>query len=174
MVKRLTRTPVSRTALIMAEMEALQDEMRGWMSRFYGVDAEDLIQETTFRAISHRSSWRGRNLRAWLFTILRNLVYEQWRRRKVILPYDDFEGLINGLCPASIRKDGSVLDDLVAAETMERLRRAGRDIDQRRARRRASTYEDMLRPPYPQDGAYRARRFRFVQDLRSFLSQDDA
>lgn len=40
------------------------------------VDADDLVQETLVRALAHISSFQtGTNLRAWLFTIMRNRFY---------------------------------------------------------------------------------------------------
>lgn len=39
-------------------------------------EADDLVQETLLKAIRHRDKFRkGTNLRAWLFTILRNSFY---------------------------------------------------------------------------------------------------
>ena len=43
--------------------------------------ADDLVQDTVVRALANRSSFReGRNLQAWLFTILRNGFYTQLRK----------------------------------------------------------------------------------------------
>ncbi len=46
------------------------------------VEADDLVQDTLLRAIEniHRFT-PGTNLRAWLFTIMRNRFYSDWQRR---------------------------------------------------------------------------------------------
>ena len=46
-------------------------------------DADDLVQECLIKAWSHRESFTpGTNLRAWLFTILRNTFYTMTRKRQ--------------------------------------------------------------------------------------------
>lgn len=37
-----------------------------------GADAEDLFQDCLERALAHEKSWRGANLKAWLFTLMTN------------------------------------------------------------------------------------------------------
>ena len=45
--------------------------------------ADDLVQETMIKAWSHHQSFvEGTNMKAWLFTILRNEFYTQLRKRK--------------------------------------------------------------------------------------------
>jgi RNA polymerase sigma-70 factor, ECF subfamily len=44
--------------------------------------ADDLVQDTLLKAWSHADSFtQGTNIRAWLFTILRNTYYSLYRRR---------------------------------------------------------------------------------------------
>jgi RNA polymerase sigma-70 factor (ECF subfamily) len=45
--------------------------------------ADDLVQETLMKAWANMTSYHpGTNLRAWLFAILRNIFYSQYRHRK--------------------------------------------------------------------------------------------
>lgn len=41
--------------------------------------ADDLMQETATRALSHQNSFDGANMAAWLFTICRNTYRSMWR-----------------------------------------------------------------------------------------------
>lgn len=54
--------------------------------------ADDLVQETLVKAWTHRELFtEGANLLAWLFTILRNAYFSQYRRRKREVP--DIDGM---------------------------------------------------------------------------------
>jgi RNA polymerase sigma-70 factor, ECF subfamily len=45
--------------------------------------ADDLVQETLLKAWTHRDKFEtGTNLRAWLFTILRNTYFSEFRKRR--------------------------------------------------------------------------------------------
>jgi RNA polymerase sigma-70 factor (ECF subfamily) len=54
-----------------------------WSLSHNGADSDDLVQETLIKAWSHRDRFEtGTNLRAWLFTILRNTYYTVAVRRR--------------------------------------------------------------------------------------------
>ncbi|TXC76989.1 sigma-70 family RNA polymerase sigma factor [Luteibaculum oceani] len=47
------------------------------------VKAEDLVQDTNLKAIKNRNSYRaGTNIKAWLYTILRNTFINNYRKEK--------------------------------------------------------------------------------------------
>lgn len=57
--------------------------------------ADDLVQETLTKAWKHHESFEaGSNLRAWLYTILRNEFYSQLRKRK--REVEDADGFYSG------------------------------------------------------------------------------
>ncbi len=50
--------------------------------------AEDLVQTTMLRALESMELFDGRNIDAWLFTILRNLYRSEYRKRKREVEFD--------------------------------------------------------------------------------------
>jgi len=73
--------------------------------------ADDLVQETLVKAWDKQSSFQpGTNLRAWLFTILRNEFYSQMRKRG--REVQDSDGAITARLSIHPSQDGSLdLDD---------------------------------------------------------------
>ena len=60
-----------------------------------GDRADDLVQETLMKAWKHHDSFQpGTNMKAWLFTILRNEFYSQIRKRK--REVEDGDGFYSG------------------------------------------------------------------------------
>ena len=62
-------------------------------------DAEDLFQETAFRAITNRDKFQqGTNLKAWLFTIMKNIFINNYRKKvkkRTIIDTTDNDYYIN-------------------------------------------------------------------------------
>jgi RNA polymerase sigma-70 factor (ECF subfamily) len=48
--------------------------------------ADDLVQETLLRALTHMDAFRPGSMIAWLITILRNVFLGEWRRRRREIP----------------------------------------------------------------------------------------
>jgi RNA polymerase sigma-70 factor, ECF subfamily len=67
------------------EMTTMAPQLRAfaWSLCHNSADADDLVQETLIKAWTHRERFEpGTNLRAWLFTILRNTYYTSVVRRR--------------------------------------------------------------------------------------------
>ncbi|CAN0654973.1 sigma-70 family RNA polymerase sigma factor [Nitratireductor aquimarinus] len=69
--------------------------------------ADDLVQESLVKAWDKQNSYQpGTNLKAWLFTILRNEFYSQMRKRK--REVEDADGAITGRLSVHPAQEGSV------------------------------------------------------------------
>jgi len=81
----------AKRQLIIEEIPRLRRFARGLVRD--PVLADDLVQDCLERALKRMHLWQsGSNMRAWLFTILRNLYINQIRkqaRRGVDMPYDE-------------------------------------------------------------------------------------
>lgn len=88
--------------------------------------ADDLVQDCLLRALGRLSLWRrGTNMRAWLFTMLRNLHANQLRqasRRPVELPIDDTSG------PASAPAQEQGLALRALGDALDRLPEPQREV----------------------------------------------
>jgi RNA polymerase sigma-70 factor (ECF subfamily) len=78
---RMTETLASWRSDVVALIPALR--AFAWSLSHNAADADDLVQEALTKAWAHRDRFEpGTNLRAWLFTILRNTYYTSLVRRR--------------------------------------------------------------------------------------------
>ena len=67
--------------------------------------ADDLVQETLMKAWKHHDSFQhGTNMKAWLYTILRNEFYSQLRKRK--REVEDADGFYSNKVAVHAEQDG--------------------------------------------------------------------
>jgi RNA polymerase sigma-70 factor, ECF subfamily len=77
--------------------------------------ADDLVQETLMKAWKHHESFQeGTNMKAWLYTILRNEFYSQIRKRK--REVEDADGVYSSKVAVHAEQDGhlDMADFLIA------------------------------------------------------------
>ena len=77
--------PVGHPSTWREDVVALIPALRAfaWSLSHNSADADDLVQDTLIKAWTHRAKFEpGTNLRAWLFTILRNTYYTAVGRRR--------------------------------------------------------------------------------------------
>jgi RNA polymerase sigma-70 factor (ECF subfamily) len=84
-------------------------------------DANDLIQETHYRAISNEDKFaKGTNIKAWLFTIMKNIFINNYRkksRRKTVFDNTEDQYLLKS-APAMVgnkAESNLMMDDLQRA-----------------------------------------------------------
>ncbi|ACZ83903.1 MULTISPECIES: sigma-70 family RNA polymerase sigma factor [Streptosporangium] len=112
-------------------VRALFDEhggpLYGYVLRLTGDPgrAEDVVQETLLRAWRHPDALSGRPIRAWLFTVARNLVVDQHRARKSRPPETGAEAL--AVLPADDELERAV-ESWAVAEALATLRPEHREV----------------------------------------------
>src|ERR1700755_1564457 len=92
--RTLCREAVFQTATFISEDQLRVLDFGPYLNGLYGyaialsrnkVDAEDLVQETCVRAVGALGRLRSdSNVKAWLFTILRNIWINQCRRSQTV------------------------------------------------------------------------------------------
>ena len=103
------------------ELAALVPNLRAFGKSLCGnADyADDLVQETLIKAWKNRSTFaEGSNLKAWLFTILRNTFLSDRRKRK--FEVEDPEGIMAGKLSTHGAQNGH-MDFLDFAEAFQKL-----------------------------------------------------
>jgi RNA polymerase sigma-70 factor (ECF subfamily) len=96
-------TPRSLGEQALAHADALYNLARHLTGS--AADGQDLVQETFARALGAAAGFDGRNLKAWLFKILRNAFIDLYRRKK---KHPEAEGPID----ADLLRDDVELDPL--------------------------------------------------------------
>ncbi len=60
--------------------------------------ADDLVNDAVVRALSAAEQFQpGTNFKAWMFTILRNLFYNEGRKNRPVVPLDDAEAIVQSV-----------------------------------------------------------------------------
>lgn len=84
----MTYQEATPTVMSQSEFYAQFDKMTSMLQAFaYNLtknreEAKDLYQETAFRAMTNRDKFRlGTNLKAWLFTIMKNIFINNYRKK---------------------------------------------------------------------------------------------
>jgi RNA polymerase sigma-70 factor, ECF subfamily len=101
------KSPASVSPQIKADLIAVIPNLRAFAVSLSGNPdrADDLVQETLVKAWSNIGSFvEGTNLPAWLFTILRNIYYSEYRKRRREVA--DPEGTIAGRLSTAPAQNG--------------------------------------------------------------------
>jgi len=62
--------------------------------------ADDLVNDAVVRALAAAEQFQPRtNFKAWMFTILRNLYYNEGRKNRSMVPFDDVEAYVHATPP---------------------------------------------------------------------------
>lgn len=87
--------------------------------------ANDLYQETLYKALANQEKYNaGTNIKAWLFTIMRNIFINDYRRKakqKTILDSTPNEYLIN-------LKQATVSNDAISSLRLKEIKKAINDL----------------------------------------------
>lgn len=85
-------------------------------------DANDLLQETHYRALSNHDKFaEGTNIKAWLFTIMKNIFINNYRRksrRKTVFDNTEDQFVLNS---APARVGNSAESNLITADINEAI-----------------------------------------------------
>lgn len=92
-------------------------------------ESKDLYQETAYRALVNKDKFRkGTNMKAWLFTIMRNIFINNYRKRskkKIILDTTENQFYLNSLSAVTTNDANS---SIMMNELQEMVNRLDEDI----------------------------------------------
>ena len=157
-----------------AAWEAHADELFSYALRSLGdrAAAEEIVQATFLRAWRSAGSYdQGRPLRPWLFTIMRRLVVDEARARRLrAVPRDwDADGTGSGFLSEEVALD-QVLDEWMLHEALRRIRSDQRTVLVETFYRGRS-YADVARDLDIPEGTARTRAFYGLRALRLALEE---
>jgi RNA polymerase sigma-70 factor (ECF subfamily) len=112
---------MSNSAAVKTQLVAAIPSLRAFAVSLSGNPdrADDLVQETLIKAWSRLDSFAdGTNLAAWLFTILRNVYYSDYRKRRREVA--DSEGVMAAKLASAPSQEGH-MDFLDFREALQRL-----------------------------------------------------
>lgn len=105
------------------QITIFQDKLRSFARSLTGdmEDAQDLYQETVLKALRYKDKFNAQtNLKAWMYTIMKNTFINDYRRRKMSKTFLDdspSEYILNGVKS----NDESALSQLNASEILEKI-----------------------------------------------------
>ena len=134
-------------------------------------DADDLLQQTFLRAWQARSSFTvGTNMDAWLSTVMRNVLYDSFRRARVSADIDDHANDLllakppNQEAVLALKELGRALDQLPLGQR-EAVLLVGRD---------GLSYDEAAERAAVPVGTIRSRVSRGRETLQSALRDEEA
>jgi RNA polymerase sigma-70 factor (ECF subfamily) len=133
----LTRDHTPETAgperrLSPREHERFTESVLPWLDAAYNLaryllrdphEAEDAVQEAFLRAMRHFDGFRGVDGRAWLLSIVRNVCYTQYRRRRSGGEKVEFDEEVHSLATEASEPEVELAHTLAAESVREGLGR---------------------------------------------------
>jgi RNA polymerase sigma-70 factor (ECF subfamily) len=115
--------PAAQTAFADEALTHLDTLYRGALRLTHDPDqAQDLVQEAYLRALRYQHSYQtGTNMKAWLFSIMRNLFWDRFKgTRREDVSLDDVGDfvLFEKLRDEGARPEADVLDKIAASEVV--------------------------------------------------------
>ena len=159
--------PAAASAKMKSDLIAVIPNLRAFAVSLCGNPdrADDLVQETLVKAWSNLGSFvEGTNLPAWLFTILRNIYYSEYRKRRREVPDDTLGEQGDGAPPVDERLSREH-DLSLLQQALRQLPEGKRDV-LLLSRFQNLQYSEIGKLLGCEPGAVKLRVFRALKELR--------